>query len=86
LFAEGHVNDYRPLTDLHLVQSDGSSVVGLLVMQNERLRAVHVAVIDEAGVIDPSDGFPDHIPWSCYPSVKRSQGFVLKSEFLAVQM
>ncbi len=31
-------------------------------MRDERLRAVHVAVIGEVGVIDPSDGFPDPIP------------------------
>lgn len=59
-------------------------MAGLVVMQNPRLKAAHVAVIDEVGVLDPSDGFPEHMAWSRYPAVKNAQGFILESEFLAV--
>ena len=84
LLEEGYPNEYRPLSDLYVVQSAGATGVGLVVMQNPRLKAGHVAVIDEVGVLDPSDGFPEHMAWSTYPGVKKAQGFVLESEFLAV--
>ena len=86
LLDEGHVNEYRPLADLSVVQAASAPVVGLLVMETRRLQAAHVVAIDEVGVLDPSDGFPEHMAWSTHPAVKGSPGFVLDSEFLGVSV
>lgn len=86
LADEGRHNDYRPLADISVVQATGAPVVGLLGMQSDQRQAGHLAAIDEVGVLDPSDGFPEHTPWSAYRAVKRAQSFLLDSEFLAVSI
>ncbi len=86
LWDAGYTNFYRPVADVGVVLAAGTSLVGLLVMQNRDLRAAHIVAVDEVGVLDPSDGFPEHVAWSTYPAVKRAQGFTLGSEFLAVSL
>ena len=81
---EGRWVAYLPLDEFHVVQIKGSSVLGVLHLTHPTLQVAHVAVIDELGVVDPSDGFPDHMAFGIWMAVKMSQGFVLDSDFLAV--
>jgi hypothetical protein len=75
---------YLPTKNLDSISSSGGGVVGLLVMHHPGLRAAHLVAIDEIGVVDPSDGFPDHVPCYRYFPMKLAQGFVLDEEFLAI--
>ena len=86
LWDAGCPNGYRPLADIDVVLAVGTPLVGLLAMQSHRHEAAHVVANDEVGVLDPSDGFPEHKGWSMFPALKRSQGFTLDSEFLAVSL
>jgi len=84
LLEQGYPYEYRPLSDIYLVQAAGATVVGLVVLQHDQMRVAHIVAIDEVGVLDPSDGCPDHIMWTRYCNVRKVQGFHLDSEFLAV--
>lgn len=84
LLDAGCPNVYRPLAEIGALLVADTPMVGLLAMESRRLQAGHVVALDQVGVLDPSDGFPEHMSWSKYPAVKRSQGFTLDSEFLLV--
>lgn len=84
LINKGFNVDYLPLTNLDILQVPGGTKVGLLVMENRTLQAAHIVAIDELGVLDPSDGFPDHVDWDLYVQLKQFQGFALDAEFLLV--
>ena len=85
LADEGPSCRYLAMTALDIIiPINGGAVVGLLVMQQHRLRASHIVAIDELGFVDPSDGFPDHVPFDRYPLVKSAQGFTFDEEFLAI--
>jgi hypothetical protein len=81
---EGRIWQYRPTMVLETLPGYGGDVVGLLVMSQHRLRAAHIVAIDELGFVDPSDGFPDHLPFDRYPLIKSAQGFVFDQDFLAI--
>ena len=66
------------------VQANDSNVLGVLVVTHPRLSVAHIVVIDELGVVDPSDGFPEHLAFVKWKALRLAQGFVLESEFLAV--
>ena len=63
-----------------------ATVVGLIVLQNYWMQAAHIVAIDEVGVLDPSDGLPDHMAWSTYCNQRQRQGFIFESDFLVVTM
>jgi hypothetical protein len=86
LLEQGHPYEYRPLSDIYLVQTAGATVVGLIVLQNYWIQVAHIVAIDEMGVLDPSDGLPDHMAWSTYYNQRQRQGFIFDSDFLAVIM
>jgi len=69
---------------LDIIPSHGGEVVGLLVMHQPILRGSHIVAIDELGLVDPSDGSPDHVPFDRYPLVKSAQGFTFDEDFLAI--
>lgn len=71
----------RNLEDV--VMRSGSVAAGLLVMHNHRLQAAHIVAIDERGVLDPSDGFPEVMAWPHYRNFK-TQLFEFEEEILAV--
>jgi hypothetical protein len=81
---EGRTWEYRPIVELQTLSGYGGDVVGLLVMGQHQLRASHIVAIDEFGFVDPSDGFPDHVPFDRYPLMKSAQGFVFDQDFLAI--
>jgi len=81
---EGRTCQYVPTTALDSIAKQGADVLGLLVMHHHQERASHVVAIDELGFVDPSDGFPDHVPFDRYPLIKGAQGFVPDQDFLAI--
>src|ERR1700730_109030 len=81
---EGWRIAYLPLRKRAVVEAVGSLTLGVLRLDHPQIRMAHVAVLDELGVVDPADGFPEHMPFGTWAAVKRSQGFVLDPEFLAV--
>ncbi len=84
LGGRGRTCEYRPITELETISVYAGDVVGLLVMQQHQLRASHIVAIGEWGFVDPSEGFPDHVPFDQYPRVKSRQGFVFDEDFLAI--
>ncbi len=83
---EGHSSEYLPTTQLDVISRKGGTVVGLFVMHHHALRASHIIAIDELGFVDPSDGFPDHVLFDVYPTIKTAQGFIFDQDFLAVAL
>ena len=81
---EGRAVEYLPLSQLHVVQGKDSDFLGVLVANNAMLEAAHIVVVDELGVIDPADGFPDHLTTAQWETLRAAQGFVLDSEFLVI--
>jgi hypothetical protein len=81
---EGRRIAYLPLQERDVVQANDSNVLGVLVVTHPRLSVAHIVVMDELGVVDPSDGFPEHLAFVKWKALKLAQGFVLESEFLAV--
>jgi hypothetical protein len=76
---------YRPFLDLYQLPRFSRRVVGLLGMDNPHRQVAHIVCVDEIGIIDPTDGAPDHIDIGQYVLNRRAQGIIFHSEFLAVE-
>jgi hypothetical protein len=75
----------RPFMDAYsLWRSPEGRTVGILGMTLPHLKRRHVAAVDAAGVIDPADGFPDHLHLADYIASRLPQGVVFDNDFLAV--
>lgn len=81
---EGFLAFYRPLTEAKRLAENGCQFVGIVGMTIDHLSARHVAALDALGVIDPADGFPDHMSLEAYAENRRYDHCFLDSEFLAV--
>ena len=60
-------------------------VVGMLGMVIPHLTAAHIVAVDEAGVIDPADNAPNHIPLQQYVLNRLDDGVVFHDVWLAVR-
>jgi hypothetical protein len=72
---EGRWVEYVPLKERGVIQASGSNDLGVLVMTHPTLRVGHVVVMDELGVIDPADGFAEHLAFVRWKALKMSQGW-----------
>jgi hypothetical protein len=70
---------------LYALPAYNGSVLGILSMDIPRLRAGHVVAVDEAGVIDPADGAPGHVPVQEYVASRLPDGVAFHDEWLAVK-
>lgn len=76
---------YCRFDGLHALPNYGGDVVGMLGMDIPHLRAAHSVAVDEAGVVDPADNAPDHIPLHQYVLSRVGDGVVFHNEWLAVK-
>lgn len=81
---EGRQIEYLPLQARDLIQDHDSNVLGVIGLKHHGHAMGHIVVLDELGVVDPAEGFPDHMSFADWRVAKLSQGFVLEPEFLAV--
>jgi hypothetical protein len=67
---EGRRVAYLPLQERDVTQAHDSNVLGVLGLTHPRLSVGHVVVMDEVGVVDPSDGFPEHLAFVKWKALK----------------
>jgi hypothetical protein len=82
---EGFDACYCRFNGLYALPDYGGSAVGLLGMDIPHLSAGHVVTVDEAGVVDPADNAPDHIPLQQYVLSRLGDGVVFHDVWLAVR-
>ncbi len=63
---------------------EGGRTFGILGMTIPHLKRRHVAAVDQAGVVDPADGYLDHIHLADYIQSRLPQGVVFDTDFLAI--
>lgn len=81
---EGLRVEFRPFMEAYSLWKGQGRTVGILGMTVPALKRRHVVALDAAGVIDPADGFPDHMHLSDYVGSRLPQGIIFDTEFLAI--
>jgi len=81
---EGWTVQFRPFIEAYGLWKNDGPTAGILGMTIPHLQVRHVAVLDAKGVIDPADGFPDHIHLVDYILQRLPDGVVFDNEFLTV--
>ncbi len=76
---------FSSLGDLPVFGQCRGTVVGLLGMTIPHLRMRHVVAVDELGIVDPANGFPDHMRLGEYIRCRVQDGLVFDDEFLEVR-
>ena len=76
--------EFRPFMGAYDLWKEADRAVGILGMTIPHLKRRHVAAVDQAGVVDPADGCPDHIHLADYIQSRLPQGVVFDTEFLAI--
>lgn len=82
---EGFDACYCRFNGLYALPDYGGGAVGLLGMDIPHLSAAHIVAVDEAGVVDPADNAPNHIPLQHYVLNRLADGVVFHNEWLAVK-
>jgi hypothetical protein len=82
---EGFDACYCRFDGLYALPSYSGDVVGMLGMVIPHLTAAHIVAVDEAGVIDPADNAPNHIPLQQYVLNRLDDGVVFHDVWLAVR-
>jgi hypothetical protein len=81
---EGQTAQFRPFVEAYDLWKSPGRTVGILGMTIPHLKRRHVAAVDAAGVVDPANGFPDHLHLADYVASRLPQGVVFDTEFLAI--
>jgi hypothetical protein len=82
---QGLQQDLRPLNEAANLQSfHGPRAVGILGLTFEHLRWRHVAAIDVVGVVDPANGFPNHMEVAEYVATRQAQGGTFDRDFRVI--
>lgn len=81
---EGRTVQRSPFIEAFNLWKSPRRTVGILGMDIPHLKRAHVAAVDAAGVVDPADGFPDHLHLADYCAHRLQDGFVLHADFLAI--
>jgi len=76
--------EFRPFMEAYNLWKSHDRTVGILGMTVPDQRRRHVVAVDSAGVIDPADGFPEHMHLSDYVMSRLPQGVVFDTEYLAI--
>jgi hypothetical protein len=83
---QGRRVEFRPFEEAFGLCEKQRYAVGILGMTLPLLKRRHVVALDIAGVIDPADGCPDHMPLVNYIAFRLPYGVVFDDhEFLVIQ-
>lgn len=81
---QGRTVNFRPFMEAYDLWKSPHEAAGILGMTIPHLKWRHVVAVDAAGVVDPADGFPEHMHLAEYIACRLPGGFVFDTEFLAV--
>ena len=81
---EGWKAERRPFLQMYDLWKSPVQAIGILGMEFPQHQRRHIVAVDAAGVVDPADGFPDHIHLADYVLSRREQGAVFDSDFLMI--